>query len=72
MNSDPADNAYTTRVEADAADSGDQPEPALNKNADSAKGERPSAIERQRAAMQLATTRNRVYQNLPPPPPPPP
>lgn len=72
MNSDPADNVYTTRVEADAADSGDQPEPALNKKADSAKGERPSAIERQRAAMQLATTRNRVYQNLPPPPPPPP
>lgn len=67
MKSDPADTVYTTRIDADTANPGDQPSPVLNNNADGAENERPSAIERQRVAIQSAATRNRADQDTQPP-----
>lgn len=69
MNSNPADTVHTTTIDADAANPSDQPNPVLNKNADNAESERPSAIERQRVAIQSGAAPNRIDQKTLPPPP---
>lgn len=62
MDSDPADTVCKTDIDVGATDASDQPNPVVNKNADSATSERPSAIERQRAAMESWATRNAAVQ----------
>ena len=63
MDSDSAIVVYTTGSDAGTTD---QPNRILNDNTAGANNERPSAIERQRAALQAGATRNRADQNTQP------
>lgn len=63
MDSDSAIVVYTTGSDEGTTD---QPNRILDDNAASANNERPSAIERQRVAIQAGATRNRVDQNTQP------